>query len=141
MSKRWQKLLLIGTHMGGWVPLIVMIIAWSTGNLTFNPVQAATIRTGRTAIIFLVLSLMVTPLNTLFGLRQLFPLRRWFGLYTFLYAMVHVSIWLMNNQYPCGKQQHRMNMVSMPTLTRMYPTRAGHNLQNDGLGRLVVVRR
>lgn len=94
MSKRTGALLLVGTHIAGWVPLIAMIIAWSTGNLTFNPVQAATIRTGRTAIIFLVLSLMITPLNTLFGLRQLIPLRRWLGLYTFLYAAVHVSIFI-----------------------------------------------
>lgn len=92
MSKRWGKLLLVGTHVGGWLPLIIMIVAWSTGNLTFNPVQAATIRTGRTAIIFLILSLSITPINTLFGLRQLIPLRRWLGLYTFLYAAVHVSI-------------------------------------------------
>lgn len=92
MRVRWERILLVGTHIGGWLPLIIMIIAWSTGNLTFNPVQAATIRTGRTAIIFLISSLAITPLNTLFGLRQLIPLRRWLGLYAFLYAAVHVSI-------------------------------------------------
>lgn len=92
MSKRLGTLLLIGTHIAGWLPLIIMIVAWSTGNLTFNPVQAATIRSGRTAIIFLILSLAITPMNTLFGLRQLIPLRRWMGLYAFLYAAVHVSI-------------------------------------------------
>lgn len=92
MLKHWEKLLLPGTHIAGWLPLIIMIVAWSTGNLTFNPVQAATIRTGRTAIIFLALSLAITPMNTLFGLRQLIPLRRWLGLYAFLYASVHVSI-------------------------------------------------
>jgi hypothetical protein len=85
MSKRWGKLLLVGTHIAGWLPLIIMIVAWSTGNLTFNPIQAATIRSGRLAI---------TPINTLFGLRQLIPLRRWLGLYTFLYAAVHVSIFI-----------------------------------------------
>ena len=92
MSKRWGNLLLIGTHIAGWLPLIIMIVAWSMGNLTFNPVQAATIRSGRTAIIFLILSLAITPINTLFGLRQFIPLRRWLGLYAFLYAAVHVSI-------------------------------------------------
>jgi sulfoxide reductase heme-binding subunit YedZ len=92
MSKRWGRLLLVATHIAGWVPLLVMILAWSTGNLTFNPIQAATIRTGRTAIIFLVLSLAITPMNTIFGLRQAIPLRRWLGLYAFLYATVHVSI-------------------------------------------------
>jgi sulfoxide reductase heme-binding subunit YedZ len=92
MSKGWGKLLLIATHIAGWLPLIILMIAWSTGNLTFNPVQAATIRTGRTAIIFLVLSLAITPINTVFAWRQLIPLRRWLGLYSFLYASVHVSI-------------------------------------------------
>jgi sulfoxide reductase heme-binding subunit YedZ len=92
MSKRRGKLLLVGTHIAGWLPLIILVSAWSTGNLTFNPVQAATLRTGRTAIIFLLLSLTITPINTLFGFRQLIPLRRWLGLYAFLYAAVHVSI-------------------------------------------------
>ena len=92
MLKKWGKFLIPGTHIAGWLPLIIMIVAWSAGNLTFNPIQAATIRTGRTAIIFLVLSLAITPMNTLFGLRQLIPLRRWLGLYAFLYASVHVSI-------------------------------------------------
>ncbi len=92
MSRRKEKFLPVGLHIAGWLPLIIMIAAWSTGNLTVNPIQAATIRTGRTAIIFLVLCLTITPLNTLFGLKQLIPLRRWLGLYAFLYAAVHVSI-------------------------------------------------
>ncbi len=92
MKSSWASLLRIGIHIAGWSPLILMIVAWSTGNLTFNPVQAATIRTGRTAIIFLILSLTITPLNTVFGLSKLIPLRRWLGLYSFLYAAVHVSI-------------------------------------------------
>ncbi|TFH37871.1 MAG: sulfoxide reductase heme-binding subunit YedZ [Anaerolineales bacterium] len=94
MSKVWGRVLQVSTHSAGWVPLIVMIIAWSSGNLTFNPVQAATIRTGRTAIIFLLLSLTVMPMNTLFGFKQLIPLRRWLGLYAFMYAAVHVSIFI-----------------------------------------------
>lgn len=92
MKSSWASILRIGIHIAGWSPLIFMIVAWSTGNLTFNPVQAATIRTGRTAIIFLILSLTITPLNTVFGLSKLIPLRRWLGLYSFLYAAVHVSI-------------------------------------------------
>ena len=67
--------------------------AWS-GNLTVNPIQAATQRTGKYALVLLVLSLACTPLNTLFGFRQLIAVRRALGLYAFLFAAAHFAIFI-----------------------------------------------
>jgi methionine sulfoxide reductase heme-binding subunit len=86
--------LLILTHVAGWSPLLWLMADAMRGELTVNPIQQATIRTGKTALVFLVLTLAVTPANTLFGLRQLIPLRRWLGLYAFLYAAVHFMIFV-----------------------------------------------
>jgi sulfoxide reductase heme-binding subunit YedZ len=73
-------------------------LAWDawTGNLTVNPIQAAEQRTGKYALVLLVLSLACTPLNTLFGFRQAITVRRSLGLYAFLFAAAHftVFIWL-----------------------------------------------
>lgn len=67
--------------------------AWS-GNLTVNPIQLATQRTGKYALVLLVLSLACTPLNTLFGFRQALTVRRSLGLYAFLFAATHFAIFI-----------------------------------------------
>ena len=71
-------------------------LAWDawTGNLTVNPIQAAEQRTGKYALILLVLSLACTPLNTLFGFRQAITVRRTLGLYAFLFAAAHFTIFI-----------------------------------------------
>jgi len=91
---KWVKRhwLLLLSHAGAILPMIVLGWDWFTGGLTVNPVQVATLRTGKTALILLVLSLACTPLNTLLGFRQFLPLRKWLGLYAFLYVGVHFFI-------------------------------------------------
>jgi methionine sulfoxide reductase heme-binding subunit len=74
------------THISVWLPLTWFIIQYSTD---INPIQAFTQRTGKTALILLVLSLACTPVITLFGLRQVGKIRRALGLYAFMYAAIH----------------------------------------------------
>jgi methionine sulfoxide reductase heme-binding subunit len=76
-------------HIAAWIPLIVLIVDALNDNLTFNPIQAATQRTGDTAIILLGLSLMCSPLSTYAGWKDAIKLRRALGLYAFMYATVH----------------------------------------------------
>jgi sulfoxide reductase heme-binding subunit YedZ len=76
-------------HIAAWIPLIVLIIDALNDNLTFNPIQAATQRTGDTAIILLGLSLACSPLSTYAGWKDAIKLRRALGLYAFMYAAVH----------------------------------------------------
>jgi sulfoxide reductase heme-binding subunit YedZ len=82
------------THALAMIPLAVLVLAYQTGNLTANPVQAAEQRTGDTAIVLLLLSLACTPLNTWFGFRPALQLRRPLGMYAFLYASVHLSVFI-----------------------------------------------
>lgn len=76
-------------HLAG--PLPLALLAWdvATDNLTVNPIQDITLRTGKPALAFLVLSLACTPLNTLFRFRGALRVRRALGLYSFLYAGLH----------------------------------------------------
>jgi len=64
------------------------------GNLTVNPIQAATQRTGKYALILLVLSLSCTPVNTIFGFRKALTVRRLLGLYAFMFAAIHFAIFI-----------------------------------------------
>ena len=79
-------------HALAWTLLAWLVWDYYTGNLTVNPIQAATQRTGKIALIMLVLSLSCTPLNTLFGWRQALTVRRPLGLYAFLFAATHFVI-------------------------------------------------
>lgn len=79
-------------HAGALLPLVLLVYQYFTGNLTVNPIQEATQRTGRTALVMLVLTLACTPANTLFGLRQALKVRRALGLYAFFYAALHLFI-------------------------------------------------
>ena len=57
--------------------------------LTANPIQYIIFRTGKAALVLLILSLACTPISTIFGLRQLIGLRKPLGLYAFTYASLH----------------------------------------------------
>lgn len=89
MKKRKFTPFQIAVHIGAWLPLAWLVWdAWA-GNLSINPIQEITQRTGKYALILLVLSLACTPLNTLFKFRPALQVRRALGLYAFLYAALH----------------------------------------------------
>ncbi len=79
-------------HIGALLPLVVLIVDALSNHLTFNPIQAATQRTGDTAIILLGLSLACSPISTYLNWKDAVRLRRTLGLYTFIYAAIH--LWL-----------------------------------------------
>ncbi len=90
-AMRWLR---PAAHMGALLPLAVLLLQAATNDLTANPIQFLTLRTGKTALVLLVLSLTVTPATVLFGWHQIKPLRRIFGLYAFLYAALHFLIFV-----------------------------------------------
>jgi sulfoxide reductase heme-binding subunit YedZ len=93
LFKRYTPLQ-IAVHLYAWSAIIHILFDMATGNLSANPIQELEQRTGRHAITLLVLSLACTPLNNLFGWRELLKRRRALGLYAFLYATIHVIIFI-----------------------------------------------
>lgn len=81
-------------HLYGWGALGHLLVDFALGNLSVNPIQDLEQRTGRAAVTLLVLSLMCTPLNTVFGWKEPLKRRRALGLYSFMYATIHVLIYL-----------------------------------------------
>lgn len=102
MAKRkansWTPLQII-THLGALFPLVWLVWDFWQGQtaLLINPFQEATLRTGEAAIIMLMLSLACTPINTLFGFRQVLALRKPLGNYAFMYAAIHFTIFIVDN--------------------------------------------
>ena len=91
LRRNWLRIV---THIGAWIPLAQLLWDARIDNLTFNPIQEITYRTGKSALIMLLLSLACTPINTVFGLKQVLPLRRPLGLYAFAYAALHLGIFV-----------------------------------------------
>lgn len=75
------------------VPLLMLIAAYLTDNLTINPIQTAMQRSGDIALVMLLASLACTPINTLFHAPQVIGLRRPLGLMAFFYASLHLLIY------------------------------------------------
>ena len=105
MSKRksgWTPLQII-THIGALIPLVLIVWGFwfgsSTSALAINPFQDVTFRTGKAALVLLMLSLAVTPVFTVTGFRQVIPLRKPLGLYAFMYGAIHFSIFIVDNGY------------------------------------------
>lgn len=84
----------IAIHLGAWIPLLLIVFDFFNGNLTVNPIQDIEQRTGRLAILWVMLSLSCTPLANIFGWKELIKRRRTVGLYAFMMAAIHVSIFL-----------------------------------------------
>lgn len=83
----------IAVHLYAWSGLALLIFDGLTGSLSPNPIQDLEQRTGRHAIALLVLSLLCTPMNTLFKWSEPIKRRRALGLYAFMYAVIHVIIY------------------------------------------------
>lgn len=86
LKVRWLKILV---HGGALVPLVWLLWAYWQDLFLVDPIREITTLTGKVTLILLVLSLACTPLNTLFGIRQVLRVRRALGLYAFLYAGLH----------------------------------------------------
>jgi len=93
LLKRYTPLQIF-MHLAAWFPLARLIFEAFTGGLTANPIQHIEQRTGRAALTLVILALAVTPLNTLFGWSGLIKRRRALGLYAFMYASIHVLIFI-----------------------------------------------
>ena len=76
------------------VPLL--LLAWDAfnGNLGANPINFFLQTTGFLTIIFLFISLSITPLRKFFGWNQLVKFRRMLGLYAFFYVCMHFTIYI-----------------------------------------------
>jgi len=90
---RWLKVVVFLACLG---PLARLGWKAYSGNLGANPIEVITHSTGDWTLIFLLVTLAVTPLRMLTGQLWLIRFRRMFGLFAFFYVVLHflTYIWL-----------------------------------------------
>ncbi|WP_161883255.1 protein-methionine-sulfoxide reductase heme-binding subunit MsrQ [Deinococcus alpinitundrae] len=85
-----------GIVVGGLVPMAVMLWDAKTGALGANPVQRLQLQTGILALALLLISLAATPLRLVTGWTWPARVRKALGLLGFLYATLHVLVYLVD---------------------------------------------
>ncbi|MGH9580324.1 MAG: sulfite oxidase heme-binding subunit YedZ [Terriglobales bacterium] len=92
-----------------WVKIAVFLLSiaplgllgwWAyQGDVTANPIEFITHKTGICTLVFLLLTLSVTPLRKLSGQLWLIQLRRMLGLFAFFYGCLHLSTYVVLDHF------------------------------------------
>jgi methionine sulfoxide reductase heme-binding subunit len=85
---KFNKILI---SLNAFVPLILFTFDAIRGNLGTNPIEFFLRTTGIMTLVFLLITLSVTPLRKLFGWNLLIKYRRMLGLYAFFYGCLHLA--------------------------------------------------
>jgi sulfoxide reductase heme-binding subunit YedZ len=91
-SKKWKPVIFLACLL----PLANLVWKGYNAELGANPIEVITHSTGLWALIFLLISLTVTPARKLLGIPELIRFRRMLGLFAFFYGCLHflTYIWL-----------------------------------------------
>jgi sulfoxide reductase heme-binding subunit YedZ len=76
-------------------------LAWRAyqGDLTANPIELITLKTGFWALTFIMATLAVTPLRRITGWNRIIQLRRPLGLFAFFYTTLHFLTYVTLDQF------------------------------------------
>jgi len=81
------------------VPLVLLGWDWLHGRLGADPLNFVTRTTGTMTIVFLLLSLAVTPARKASGVQWLIRFRRMLGLYAFFYGLLHLTTYIWFDKF------------------------------------------
>lgn len=72
------------------IPLTLLLVDLYRDRVGPNPLEFATHTTGMLTLVFLCLTLAVTPLRKIFGINSIVKFRRMLGLFAFFYGALHL---------------------------------------------------
>jgi len=76
------------------IPLVLLLWDLYNKRVGPNPLQFATTTTGMLTLIFLSLTVAITPLRKIFRINSLVKLRRMLGLFAFFYGTLHLLTYI-----------------------------------------------
>ena len=91
---RWIAPAKVAVFIAALYPLARIVLFGLTDRLGANPIEFITRSTGLWTLVFLCITLAVTPLRRLTGVSALLRFRRMLGLYAFFYAALHFTTYL-----------------------------------------------
>lgn len=91
---RWLPWAKAAVFVAAWYPLARLVFFGVTDRLGANPIEFITRSTGLWTLVFLCITLAVTPLRRLTGWNVVIRFRRMLGLYAFFYATLHFTTYV-----------------------------------------------
>lgn len=92
--ERWIAPAKIAVFIAALYPLARIVFFGFTDRLGANPIEFITRSTGLWTLVFLCITLAVTPVRRLTGVNALLRFRRMLGLYAFFYATLHFTTYV-----------------------------------------------
>src|SRR5205085_8116998 len=93
---RFAKLVLFINSL---VPLVLLLWDLARHQVGANPLEFVTRTTGMLTLVFLLISLAVTPLRRITGLNWLIRFRRMLGLFAFFYGSLHLMTYVAFDRF------------------------------------------
>src|ERR1041384_6844533 len=93
---RFAKLVLFVNSL---VPLVLLLWDLWRKNVGANPLEFVTRTTGMLTLVFLLLTLAVSPLRRILGLNWLIKFRRMLGLFAFFYGCLHLLTYVSFDRF------------------------------------------
>jgi len=130
MTRRARVLLKAAVWAACLAPLAGLLYRAATGNLSANPISFVTFWLGDWMLRMLLTCLAMTPLRLVSGWSWPVTLRRLLGLFTFFYATLHFSVWLVLDHFFNWREmgadivKRPYITVGMTALTLMIPLAA-----------------
>ena len=88
------RFLKIVVFVNALVPLVLLFWDLFFKRVGPNPLQFVTTTTGMLTLIFLSLTVAITPLRKIFGINSLIKIRRMLGLFAFFYGALHLLTYI-----------------------------------------------
>lgn len=99
MTAKWLTLLRVSVFLLALVPFVRLFYLGFNDGLGANPIEFVTRSTGTWTLVFICLTLAVTPLRKLTGRAWIFRFRRMIGLYAFFYCAMHLLTYVWFDQF------------------------------------------
>lgn len=93
---QFSKLLLF---INGLVPLVLLLWDVYRKQVGANPLEFVTHTTGMLTLVFLMITLALTPVRKITGLNWIVKFRRMVGLYAFFYGILHLVTYLWFDRF------------------------------------------
>jgi sulfoxide reductase heme-binding subunit YedZ len=81
------------------VPAVMLVRDYLNAELGANPLEFVTHTTGTLTLVFLLITLALTPLRKILGLPWMIQLRRTLGLYAFFYGTAHLAAYVWFDKF------------------------------------------
>ncbi|MDR5766351.1 MULTISPECIES: protein-methionine-sulfoxide reductase heme-binding subunit MsrQ [unclassified Caballeronia] len=91
---RWIVPVKIVVFVAMLFPLARLVLLGATGGLGANPIEFITRSTGLWTLVYLCITLAITPVRRLTGVTALARFRRMIGLFSFFFAVLHFTTYI-----------------------------------------------